>query len=149
MPERAPVEFVRAARIRLALAVSMYEHSGNLPYRDRYLEMANVAMLVWSAGIDLISAHMLLNGEEILGTSAGRRRYLRRRILSAEWPIELQSGWSGLSRLHNFQHNLDMSEAEFAANCDDSAQMLVGLNSLLPDSFQLPSHSYGWLAEVG
>ena len=47
----------------------MYERGSDLPFADRYIELANVAMLVWSAGIDLISVHMLLNGETSLGTS--------------------------------------------------------------------------------
>ena len=57
------------------MAVGLYEGGGSLPFAHRYIEMANVAMLAWSAGIDLISVHMLLNGERGLGSSASRRRY--------------------------------------------------------------------------
>lgn len=149
MPERSSEEFVRAARIRLALAVSIYVQVEDSSFGDRYVEMANVAMLVWSAGIDLVSVHMLLNGEPVLGTSAGRRRYLRGRIRSAEWPRHLRTGWNGLVRLHNFQHNLSMVESDFADDCRLSAQTLASLNSLLPATLRLSPDSYGWLAEVG
>ena len=108
-----------------------------------------MAMLVWSAGIDLISAHMLLDGETSLGTSAGRRRYLRGRIRAAVWPRQLLTGWNGLSRLHNFQHNLSMPESDFADDCHVSAQMLADLNGLLPAALRLPPRAYAWLAEVG
>ena len=110
--------------------------------------MANVAMLVRSAGIDVISVHMLLNGETGLGISVTRRRYLSNRILPPRRSRRLQAGWQALARLRNFQHNLDSSEAEFAANCRDSTQMFAGLNSLLPAPLRLPPDAYGWLAEA-
>ncbi len=122
---------------------------GGLPFSDRFVEMANVAMLVWSAGIDLISVHMLLNGDRGLGTSASRRRYLLNRIVPANGQLRLEIGWRGLLRLHNFQHNLDLSVAEFAANCRDSALFFEDLNGLLPARLRLESDAYGWLSEVG
>ena len=127
----------------------MCDQARDLPFCDRSIEMANVAMLVWSAGIDLISAHILLNGETGLGTSVSRRRFLTNRILPAHRHLRLRIGWRGLSQLHSFQHNLNLSEAEFASNCSDSNLMFVGLNSLLPGPLRLSSGAYGWLAEVG
>ena len=120
MPDRPAEDFVRAAEARLRLVVGLYEGGGRLPFADRYIELANVAMLAWSAGIDLISVHMLLNGERGLGTSASRRRYLLNRIVPANGQLRLEIGWRGLLRLHNFQHNLDLSQAVFAASCRDS-----------------------------
>ena len=149
MPERSSEEFVRAAQIRLALAAGMYESFKGVHFGARYVEMSNVAMLIWSAGIDLISAHMLLNGETGLGTSSSRRRYLMRRILPANRSTELRIGWSVLSRLHNFQHNLDLSGIGFAVNCRDSAQFFADLNGLLPATLRLPPAAYVWLADVG
>ena len=121
---------------------------GGPPFDDRFIELANVAMLVWSAGIDLISVHMLLGGERALGTSANRRRYLVNRIVPANQPSGLRVGWRGLSRLHSFQHNFHLREAEFATHCRSSSLLFGGLNSLLPTSLRLPSDAYGWLAEV-
>ena len=149
MPDHTPGEFVRAAEIRLALAASMYERVAELAFGDRYIEMANVAMLVWSAGIDLISVHMLLDGETNLGTSASRRRFLRNRIVPVNRRLQLWAGWKGISRLHGFQHNLDLSETAFAANCRESARLFAGLNSLLPDPLRVPLDAYAWLDEVG
>ena len=149
MSERAPEDFVRAAEIRLALAAEIYGRGGELPFIDRYVEMANVAMLVWSAGIDLISAHMMSSGEASLGTSVSRRRYLRSQVLAGNWPDRLLGGWGVLARLHNFQHNLSMAEFDFTDDCHVSAQMLAGLNGLLPATIRLPPDAYAWLADVG
>ena len=126
----------------------MYERAAGLPFGDHYIEMANVAMLVWSAGIDPISVHMLLDGETNLGTSVSRRRHLRNRIIPANQTLRLEMGWKGISRLHGFQHNLELSEAAFAANCRESARLFAGLNSLLPDPLRLPQDAYAWLDEV-
>lgn len=106
-------------------------------------------MLVWSAGIDLISVHMLLGGETNLGTSVTRRRYLMNRILPANRRTGVRIGWGGLARLHSFQHNHDLSESEFAANCRVSSDLFAYLNGLLPAPLRLESADYGWLAEVG
>ena len=149
MTERPPDAFVRAAQIRLALAASMYQQAGRERFDDRYVEMANVAMPIWSAGVDMISVHMLLNGETDLGTSASRRRHLTHRILPVNRHLQLRIGWRSLSRLHNFQHNLNLSEAEFAINCHDSELVVGGVNSLLPAPLRLSPDAYAWLAEVG
>ena len=126
----------------------MYEQAAGLPFGDRYIEMANVAMLVWSAGVDLISVHMLLDGETGLGTSSSRRRHLRNRLVPANGLLRLDVGWRGLSQLHGFQHNLQMSESEFAVNCRESVTLFSGLNSLLPAPLRLPPDAYAWLGEV-
>ena len=130
------------------MAVDLYEEDGGQPFGDRYIEMANVAMLVWSAGIDLISVHMMLNGETGLGTSASRRRFLVNRIVPANEPMGLRVGWRGLSRLHSFQHNLHSSEADFSADCHASTSLFAGLNALLPAALRLQASAYDWLAEV-
>ena len=106
-------------------------------------------MLVWSAGIDFLSVHMLLDGETRLGTSVSRRRHFTNRILPAHRSPRLQAGWSALSRLHGFQHNLHLSETAFAANCHVSASLFADLNGLLPATLRLPPDAYAWLGEVG
>ena len=149
LPDHSPGDFIRASEVRLALALDMFEQDRGLPFGERYIEMANVAMLVWSAGIDLISVHMLLDGERDLGTSASRRRYLLNRIVPGNRSLQLRAGWGGLSRLHSFQHNLHLSQAEFAANCRDGNLIIAGLDSLLSTPLWLAPDVYGWLAEVG
>ena len=149
MTERSPEAFVRAAQIRLALAANMYDRARLLPYSDQYVEMGNVAMLVWCAGIDLLSAHMMWVGETDLGTSVGRRRHLMHRIIPANTMLRLRSGWRALSQLHNYQHNYSLSQTDFAANCHDSVLVFAGVNSLLPAPLRLQPDAYAWLAEVG
>ena len=126
----------------------MCERTADLPFGDRYIEMANVAMLVWSAGVDLISVHMLLDGETNLGTSASRRRHLRNRLVPANRRLQLWAGWRGLSRLHSFQHNLQLGEAEFASNCHNSTLLFAGLDGLLSAPLRLAPDAYAWLDEV-
>ena len=126
----------------------MYEQHKHLPFDGRLVEMANVAMLVWSAAIDLTSAHMLLDGETSLGTSVSRRRFFTNRILPVIRSTRLQSDWRTLARLHGFQHNLDLSETGFADNCRNSARLLSDLNGLLPAALRLPPNAYDWLGEV-
>ena len=129
--------------------MDLYGQAGGSPFDDRFIELANVAMLVWSAGIDLISVHMLLDGELGLGTSVSRRRFLTNRMVPANRHLQLRIGWHALARLHNFQHNLDQSEAGFAASCRDSTLLFAGLNGLLPTALRLQSGAYGWLDDVG
>ena len=92
---------------------------------------------------------MLLDGETRLGTSVSRRRHFTNRILPAYRSPRLQAGWHALARLHGFQHNFDLSEADFAINCRNSASLLSDLNGLLPAALRLPPDAYDWLAQVG
>ena len=57
-------------------------------------------------------------------------------------------GWRRFVRLHNFQHNLDMPEAQFKLACRRSHRLFDELNGLLPVNLRLSSDSYGWLSGV-
>ena len=108
-------------------------------------------MLVWSAGIDLISALMLHSGAGNLASSTQRRRFLkdylssRYRLISD--PLD-EIGWSWLAQLHNFQHNLDLPEWRFINACRHSGRFFALLNIHLPPSLQLPTAAYAWLVAV-
>ena len=151
MPERVAADYARAARLRLEKAAASCRQLSAQPYADSYLELADAAALVWSAGIDLISALMLTVGESTLGSSPTRRRFLKA-YLSDRFPMLRNPlntiGWTYLVRLHNFQHNLDTAEEEFADAGAYSLPFFATLNVLLPPPLRLPTTAYTWLTAV-
>ena len=148
MDRRVPGDYLRAARRRLNAAADIYRQSRTLHYDEAFLEFADVAMLVWSAGVDVTSALMLLDGRSALGTSARRREYLTQTLHAAYPDKVLRSGWRHLARMHNFQHNLDMPQEQFETACRGSGQLIFELNGLLPEGMRLPAGAYGWLIEA-
>ena len=149
MAERVPLDHIRVAQRRLNNASDIYRQASGRQYEDAFPELADVAMLVWSAGVDIASALMRFDGESNLGTSSQRRRYVTGDLQSAHPEKGLRTGWSHLARLHNFQHNLDMPQAEFESACHGSGQLINELNGLLPDGLRLPPDAYAWLLTVG
>ena len=148
MLELIPLDHLRSAQRRLSNAQDLYRQSRGRQYADAFLEFADVSMLVWSAGIDVISALMLLDGQTNLGTSTNRRYYLKQNLDFAHPQRDLWGSWRHLARLHNFQHNLDMPQEQFELNCRGSGGFIVELNELLPDDLRLPPESYGWLVDM-
>lgn len=151
MPERVAADYARAAQLRLEKAAASCRQLAAQPYADSYLELADAATLIWSAGIDLISALMLTVGENRLGSLPTRRRFLKE-YLSDRFPMFRNPlntiGWTYLVRLHNFQHNLDTAEDEFVAACKYSLLFFATLNALLPPPLRLPTAAYAWLPAV-
>ena len=148
MLERFPQVNLLAARRRLDNAHDLYRQASRRQYEDTFLEFADVAMLVWSAGIDAISALMILDGLTSLGTSSKRWNYMKYTLEVAHPNLSLRAGWTSLARLHNFQHSLDMPQSQFEPACQGSGQLINELNGLLPDGMRLPTEAYGWLIEV-
>ena len=148
MNERQPRVFVRSAERRLRNASGIHHRAIGQPHDDALLDMADVAMLVWSAGIDLLSALMLLDGETRLGPSTRRRQFVRERLHPSYPHLDLMVRWTGLARLHNFQHNLYMPRAQFELACRRSSRLIDELNRLLPPELRLSPDAYAWLAEV-
>ena len=150
MADRVAPDYVRSAQNRLEDAAGRIRQTDGQPFDDAFLELANVGMLVWSAGIDLISALMLHSGADNLGTSRQRHEflkdYLSRYRLTSD-PLD-EIGWSWLAQLHNFQHNLDLTEWRFTTACRHSGRFFALLNIQLPASLQLPTVAYAWLAAV-
>ena len=149
MLERVPSNYLRAASRRLANAYDLYRQARFRSYGDTFLELADVAMLVWSAGVDVSSALMLVNGERDIGTSSSRRRYVTGDLHAVYPDKELRSAWGNIARLHNFQHNLDMPQEQFEIDCRGSGWLITELNELLPDGLRLPPYTYAWLLTVG
>jgi len=151
MADRVAPDYIRSAQNRLEDAAARIRQTDGQPFDDAFLELANVGMLVWSAGIDLISALMLHSGEARLRNSTQRRRFLKD-YLSSRYrltsdPLD-EIGWSWLAQLHNFQHNLDLTEWRFTTACRHSGRFFALLNIQLPASLQLPTVAYAWLAAV-
>ena len=149
MLERVPQVHLRAAQRRLNTAYDIYRQARGRQYDDAFLEFADVAMHVWSAGIDAISAVMILNAESNLGTSSRRRSYMKYTLEVTHPHLRLRAGWGHLARLHNFQHNLDMPQEQFELNCRGSGGLIAELNELLPDGLRLPTESHDWLLNLG
>ena len=151
MADRASQDYIRSAERRLLNAGDLYRQASGRRYDDAYLELSDVGMLIWSAGIDVISALMVAVGDTDLGTSTNRRQFLRR-LLKQQYPLVDKPldvvGWSYLVRMHNFQHNLDLPEPQFVDACNYGARYFGILNSLLPTTLRLPEDAYAWLLNV-
>ena len=151
MLRRTAADYVQSAERRLRNAGELRRQASGRSYEDAYLEMADVAMLLWSAGIDVISALMTEDGVRHLGSSSTRFVFLRE-LTGARYPLVRKPldaiGWPFLARMHNFQHNLDMSEYRFTIACLRCGRLFTVLNSLLPTSLQMPEDAYAWLLNV-
>ena len=62
MPSRFPQDYLQSAQRRLTNAADLYRQTAARQYDDAFLELADVGMLVWSAGIDVLSALMARDG---------------------------------------------------------------------------------------
>ena len=144
--ERDPADYLLMARRRLDQAADCQSAIQGKTYDAVFAELADLAMLVWSAGIDLLSALMRLDGYARLGDSNARRRFLYERLAARHPQMELQNRWPYLAQLHGFQHNADLSETRFRAACFEIAELFGALNALLPEPLRLPAASYAWLA---
>lgn len=148
MPERVAEDYVRSARQRLHVAATQHRQASGAQFDDVFLDLANVSMFVWTAGIDVVSAIMMADGLVHLGNSRDRQRYVNLRLHQMNPHLELRILWPHLAQLHNFQHNLDLSQGRFIAACRNSGRLFEELNGLLPDLLQLPREYFAWLYEI-
>ena len=150
MADRTPQDYIRSAQRRLDNAALWYRQTraGEQRYDDAFPKPGDVGMPVWSAGIDLLSALTVFEGHRNLSDSGQRHGYLRAYLHRLYPEKELRTGWRHPSRLHNFQHNLDLPEPRFVAACHESGRLFYELNGLLPSALRLPADAYEWLLEV-
>ena len=148
MTDRVPQDYLQSARRRLDNAADVYRPASVQQYDRAFLELSDVGMLVWSAGIDVVSALMRLDGYTDLGASSNRHRYLRHRLHNRYPQRDLRFGWSYLAQLHSFQHNLNLPETNFIDACQNSGRLFGELNDLLPPALRLPESAYAWLYQV-
>ena len=144
--ERSAPDYLLMARRRLDQAANCQSAARGQAYTAAFAELADLAMLVWSAGIDLLSALMRLDGYTRLGDSNARRRFLYERLDARHPQMRLRNSWPYLAQLHGFQHNADLSEARFQEACLVASVLLDLLNAFLPEPLRLPAASYTWLA---
>ena len=148
MPDRPLSDYVAVADRRLATARIAYRETGGLAYGDAFRQLAELAAGVWDAGIALTSAVMLIEGLSGLGRSTERVRFLKN-DLAPRLPQGTVRGHLGnLSMLHNYQHNLSLSQSGFVTACHGAASLFRLLNELLPANRRLPADAYDWLRAV-
>ena len=145
MAERTAPDYLLMARRRLDQAADRQSAIQGQTYDAVFAELADLAMLVWSAGIDLLSALMRLDGYTRLSDSNARRRFLYERLDARHPQMRLRNSWSYLAQLHGFHHNADLPEARFLEACLGAGVLLDLLNALLPEPLRLPAASYAWL----
>ena len=143
--EHSAPDYLLMARRRLDQAADCQSAIQGQTYDAVFAELADLAMLVWSAGIDILSALMRLDGYTRMGDSNARRRFLYDRLAARHPQIQLQNRWPYLAQLHGFQHNADLSETRFRTACFETAELFGALNTLLPEPLRLPAASYAWL----
>ena len=148
MANRVPQDYIRSAQRRLNNAADLHRQASVRQYDDAFLELADVGMLVWSAGIDVLSALMLLDRYTNLGASSERHHYLRFRLHQLYPQRDLRMGWGHLAQLHSFQHNLDLPQISFVSACRHSSRLFDELNGLLPSVLRMPEDAYAWLLTV-
>lgn len=145
MAERTAPDYLLMARRRLDQAADRQSAIQGQTCDAVFAELADLAMLVWSAGIELLSTLMRLDGYTRLGDSNARRRFLYERLDARHPQMRLRNSWSYLAQLHGFQHNADLPEARFLEACLGAGVLLDLLNALLPEPLRLPAASYAWL----
>ena len=148
MPSPVVQDYVRSAQLHLGNAFGMYMEVRERQYDDVFVELAYAASQVWGAGIALLSGIMSHDGVSNLGTSSSRHSYLRYTLDDRYLDLSLRANWPYLAMLHNFQHNLDLSQAQFVGACNQSGVLIASLNGLLPEHLRLPDEAYRWLYDV-
>jgi hypothetical protein len=110
----------------------------------------NIAMLVWSAAVDLGSSLMIQEDQRIpTGNSGEITEYITRTMARRLPLLDLSTSWRRPVWLHNIQHRADHQAARFAIACRSSLEAFATINQLLNPVSRLTPTSYDWLATVG
>ena len=111
---------------------------------------SNIAMLVWSAAIDIGSCLMIQEELRIpRGYSMDITIFMTRRVGPKYPEIGLPGLWDDLVQLHNVQHRADHQSGRFSASCRNSHEAFATINQLLVPASRLAPESYEWLRNVG
>ena len=103
MPERSAEDYIRSARRRLRAAAISYSEISDREYGAVFLQLADVSAFLWNAGIDVVSALMISDGYDRLGTSRNRARYVNQRLHDVHPELGLRIAWRYFAMLHNFR----------------------------------------------
>lgn len=110
----------------------------------------NIAMLVWSAAIDIGASLMIQEARRIPNGNSGEiSLYIVRTVASRYPELGLPVLWRRLVQLHNVQHRADHEVQRFASACRTSVEVFERINQLLIPANQLTTLSYEWLVAVG
>ena len=145
--------YSKLAQFRLESAGVLFQGNPNCP-EDNSIEglivRCNIAMLIWSAAIDVGSSLMIQEERRIpVGRSSDIASYVTRN-LDANYPeLGLRLRWRDLLHLHNIQHRADHEPARFKDSCRSGHEAFASINQLLMPTSRLTSMSYEWLITVG
>ena len=110
----------------------------------------NIAMLIWSAAVDIGSSLMIQEERRIPAGNSSEITSFITRTLAGRFPLlELRTLWRRLVWLHNVQHRADHQPARFVVACRASLEAFATINQLLMPANRLTSMSYEWLGDVG
>ena len=110
----------------------------------------NIAMLVWSAAVDIGSSLMIQEARRLpSGKSSDITTYISRNVDSDFPELGLRLIWRDLIRLHNIQHRADHQASRFTGYCRTSREVFASINELLIPANRLTPTSYEWLVTVG
>lgn len=117
---------------------------------EALITRCNIAMLVWSAAIDIGASLMIQDTLRIPnGISGEISLYIGRTVASRYPELGLPFLWRRLVQLHNVQHRADHEAERFTSACRTSVEAFERINQLLTPASRLTPVSYEWLATVG
>ena len=116
---------------------------------ESVIARCNIAMLIWSAAIDIGSSLMI---QEEQRTSVGRSSEITAFItkdMDKKHPdLGLRLQWRGFLHLHNIQHRADHQMTRFADSCRSCYRAFVSINSLLIPANRLALDSFRWMESL-
>ena len=147
------MSYSKLSQSRLESAAQL--HRSGLDYHvdtgiEGIITRCNIAMLVWSAAVDIGSSLMVQEVQRLPnGKSSDITNYISRSIDSNFPELGLRLLWRDLVRLHNIQHRADHQTSRFKGYCRTSREVFATINQLLIPASQLSPKSYDWLVTVG
>ena len=145
--------YLSLAEARLELAGLIYRQNPHCTTGTdiaSVIARSNIAMLVWSAAIDVGSSLMMQEESQIpRGYSTDITIFMTRTVGPKHPELGLPGLWDDLVQLHNVQHRADHQSARFNASCRNSHEAFATINLLLVPENRLSPTCYEWLAGVG
>lgn len=117
---------------------------------EALITRCNIAMLVWSAAVDIGSSLMIQEDRRLpTGNSSEITTYITRTMARRLPLLDLSTLWRRLVWLHNIQHRADHQAMRFEAACRAALEAFDSINRLLIPANRLTLTSFEWLGDVG
>ena len=117
---------------------------------ENLIVRCNIAMLIWSAAIDIGSSLMIQEERRTpVGRSSDISDYITRDADRNYPEMGLRLCWRDFLHLHNIQHRADHEAARLTISCRSCHRAFASINRLIIPANRLTSASYEWLATVG